>query len=274
MRSVLLAIAILMLTGSPSLAAGGSNDYNPQQLLMRAYHQNVMNFGRVLEKAAQQGDTVPSDVARAAVSEMRRSTEEMEKYRAAVVASMPEARRPGMRKMMDEHLVSVKTHLRQLDDLTKKERIPSQEVLQHVEAIFTGCDQMPCGLHQGPGHGKGMHRGRGMGLDCQQSGNMMPEHRKMMQEMTQKLKAQDADLIQRVEKLKHASEDEKVAQLSEIVSLIVQQRAAVTAQMERMQQQAIDARLQRGPASPPPPNLGEVDDDDDDLDAGDTDGPM
>lgn len=271
MKGVLLAIAILVLTGNPSFAAEASNEYNPQHLLMRAYHKNVMIFGRVLEKAAQQGDTVPPDVARAAVSEMRRSTEEMEKYRAGVVATMPEAQRPEMQKMMDEHLVKVKTHLRQLEDLAKNDRIPSKEVLKHVEVIFTGCDQMPCGLRQGPGHGKAMHGGKGMGCDCQQSGNSMPEHRKMMQEMTQTLKAQDADLIQRVEKMKHASKDKKVDQLSEIVSLLVQQRAALTAQMERMQKQAIHAHTRRGPSSPPPPDLRTMEDDNDDLDAADND---
>ena len=141
---------------------------NPQHLLMMAHHKNVLTFGHMLEKMARQGETVPRDFARAAIAEMRRSTEEMERYRAGAMRDMPaEMKDQGdMKKKMDQHLVNVKTHLRQLEDLASKDRIPSQEVLKHLEPIFEGCEGMGCGKMDGKGrHGGMMHHDEGMRHD-------------------------------------------------------------------------------------------------------------
>jgi hypothetical protein len=174
MKRLAIAIAVLAVTaavpsfGQSDQMAPGSQDgagmhrmmqpemrgqmmRNPQHLLMMAYHKNVMNFARVLDKAARQGETVPPDLARTAVAEMRRSVDEVEKLRAG--QKFP----ADMQKMMDQHLVAVKTHLRDLEELSKSARIPSQEVLKHTQVLLGGCDGAQCDL----GPGKGM-RGRGM----------------------------------------------------------------------------------------------------------------
>lgn len=318
MKRVMLALAIVALSALPALAADGAPTgmapgggfagprasgmmgmkrqmmRNPQHLLMMAYHKNVITFGKVLEKAAQQGDTVPPDLARTAIAEMRRSTEEIEKHRAGALAGMPpEMKSPEMQKMMDEHLVNVKTHLRELENLAKSDRIPSQEVLKHVQAIFHGC-QGACELIPGRGMGMQRHWGtqgrKGMhccGCQCGQcgpqygagaqqgaQGPMMQQHLQMMQEMTQKLKAQDQELMKRVEKMKRAPKDKKVDQLADIVSSMVQQRAAMTAQMEKMQKR----RMMIPPPSPTTPapvmkgaEQGDEEPDADDMDMGDMD---
>lgn len=225
---------------------------SPEHQLMMAYHRNVVLFGRALERVARQGETVPRDFARTAVSEMRRSTQEIEKYRAGAMAGMPEERRARMQKMMDEHLVSVKTQLRQLEEVAQRDTVPSRDVLTHLQPILHGAGMSPGMMHGGMMHGKGM-RGKGMygcggcgscgdcqGCQgCQGGESMMPQHRQMMQQMTQRLKAQDAELIDRVDRMKRAPKDKKIDQLAEIVSLIVQQRAAVTSQMEKMQRQSL-----------------------------------
>lgn len=304
MKKVLLAVALFALTAIPFVSGVQANDEvrrtpgtaagkdgsasamnrpmrkammgNPQHQLMMAYHKNVVIFGRALENVAKQGETVPPEFARTAVAEMRRSTEEMEKYRAGALASMPEMQRGNMQKMMDEHLVNVKTHLRQLEDLSKGDRIPSQEVLTHLQAILKGSGGMMHG--RGPG-GMGMRGGCAgcYGSGCPQCGSgqgmMMPQHRQMMQQMTQKLKAQDADLIQRVEKMKRAPKDKKLDQLADIVTTMVQQRAAMTSQMEKMQRQTLKEAPAAATAPVTMPSAGACTEDEDNAcdDAGDMD---
>lgn len=302
MKKVLLTVALFALTAIPFVSGVQANDEvrrtpgtaagkdstsamnrpmrkammgNPQHQLMMAYHKNVVIFGRALENVAKQGETVPPVFARTAIAEMRRSTEEMEKYRAGALASMPEMQRGNMQKMMDEHLVNVKTHLRQLEELSQGDRIPSQEVLTHLQAIFKG----PGGMMHGRGPGGMGMRGGCAGCysgGCPQCGSgqeMMPQHRQMMQQMTQRLKAQDAELIQRVEKMKRAPRDKKLDQLADIVTTIVQQRAAMTSQMEKMQRQTLNAApaAASAPAAMPPSGACTEDEDNACEDAGDMD---
>lgn len=232
---------------------------SPQHLLMMAYHKNVINFARVLDKAARQGETVPPDLARTAVAEMRRSIDQIEKQRAG--QSVP----PEMRKMMDQHLVTVKTHLRDLEDLAKNDRIPSQEVLKHTQSLLKGCDGPQCDLRPGKGmdgkHGKGMMEGGCGGCDGMQ---MMPQHRQMMEQMKQKVKAQDQELNALVEKMNRAPRDKKVDLLADIVSRMVQQRTEFVNQMEKMQQEHMmhhQHMMQHDGASmPPPPSMSQGDD--------------
>ncbi|MCM0080245.1 hypothetical protein L4X63_01450 [Geomonas sp. Red32] len=265
MRRLLLVIAVLAVSavscfadggygmggggygaggGGGPMVMGGKSD--PQMMLMMAYHKEIMIFGRTLQRMAGQREMVPAGIVRTVVGEMRRGAEQMEKYRAGAMAAMPpEMRTPDRQKMMDQHLVDVKTHLRQLDELAAKGDVPSGEVNRHLDAIFHGCDEMGCGMAGRGMHGKGMHGcmtdGRCGCMHEQRCGSqwgghdMMPEHRKMMQEMTQKLEAQDADLMKRVEEMKRAPRDAKVDMLGEIVDRMVHQRAEMTRQMEKMQ---------------------------------------
>jgi hypothetical protein len=274
MKRIAVVLAVLAMTavvpvpsfGQPDAMPAGSRDgagmhhmmqhpemrsqmmRSPQHLLMMAYHKNVINFARVLDKAACQGDTVPPDVARTAVAEMRRSVDQIEKQRAGQKSP------PEMQKMMDQHLITVKTHLRDLEDLSKSDRIPSQEVLKHTQFLLRGCDASQCDLRPGEGrgmHGKRMHMDGGCG--CMQ---MMPQHREMMEQMKQKVKAQDQELNALVEKMKLAPRDKKVDLLADIVARMVQQRREFVNQMEKMQQEHLmhhQHMMQHGGATMPPP---------------------
>ncbi|MBJ6749167.1 hypothetical protein JFN91_02965 [Geomonas sp. Red421] len=205
---------------------------SPQQQLMMAYHRNVANFGRLLYAAAEDGATVSPQLARVAVAEMRRSVDEMEKYRASVVGEVP----PERQRMMDEHLVQVKTHLRDLEQLVRQDRIDSDQVKRHVEPMLTGCGAPGCAPWQGAGMGwRGGPGGHGM----------------MMEGMLQKVKAQDAELAALVQDMEQAPREKKLDLLSEIVARMVRQRAEMTDEMERnhremmhrfgpMQQQEMD----------------------------------
>ena len=293
MKRMLIAMAVLAVTALPSFAAdaptadmtGNSPDMggmrrmmqqhpgmkkemmrNPQHLLMMAYHRNLINFGRTLEKTARQGELVQREVARTAIAEMRRSVDEMEKYRAGAMATMPADMKPGeMHKMMDQHLVTVKTQLRELEDLTKSDRIKSQDVIKHLQPILAGCEEMDCGMGGGRGmYGRGMYGKRGMrGCGCQQA---MPEHHEMMEGILQKMKGQDAELGKQVEQMTRAPRDQKVDLMADIVAKLVQQRAAMTANMEKMQKHMHGD----GASMPLPACMNGVNDEDTDEDA-DTD---
>lgn len=176
MKRILIAIAFAVATVMPCFAgdvpaAGNAGTMkqlmqkhpemktemmgSPQHLLMMAYHNKVVTFGHVLNEMAEQGQTVPVDFARTAIAEMRRGTEEIEKYRAHTMRNLPVDMKGGsyVHKVMDQHLAKVKTNLRQLEDLAKSDRIQSQEVINHLQLIFEGCEGMDCGM----GHGKTHH---------------------------------------------------------------------------------------------------------------------
>lgn len=227
---------------------------NPQFLMMQAYHRSVIGFGQALYRAAEQQPTVPAWFARAALSEMRRSTEEMEKYR---VTAMREVQVPPQRqKMMDEHLVQVKTHLRQLEDLARSDRIASEEVKTHLQAIFEGCQGAGCSPKAGMYPGRRGGYPRMQGWDCRQ---MPPERAAMMEKMMRKMKDQDAELQGIVQEMERATGDRKLALVAEAVAKMVQQRADMTADMESMQNHMLHGRGQ-----PLPPGH-EMEPEDDDM---------
>ncbi len=247
MRVTAAVITILALAVVPCIAADGGaaatvrqvppgQQMNqvmmptPSHLLMRAYHRNVANFAETLYQAAERGPSVPAPLARTAVAEMRRSVEEMEKQRATALAEM---RLPPQRqKMMDEHLVQVKTHLRQLEELVQKERIESGQVKKELQSIFMDCGGAGCGAGPGPLGRQGQGAYGGMpGCDCR-AGN--PDHAMMMDDMMEKVKRQDAELAQLVQRMRQASGQAKVDLVAETVATMVQQRAELTEDMEKM----------------------------------------
>lgn len=203
----------------------------PAHLLLRAFHRNVANFAQTLYQAADQGPVVPAPLARTAVSEMRRSVDEMEKQRATALGAMRLP--PERQKMMDEHLVQVKTHLRQLEELVQKERIDSGVVKKELQSIFAECDGAGCGARPSAGwgcQGKGPYGGRA-GCDCPK-GN--PDHAMMMDDMMEKVKSQDTELAQLVQRMRQADGQAKLDLVAETVATMVQQRAELTAEMQKM----------------------------------------
>lgn len=292
MKAILIAVAIVAMTALSSLAAEqgcfeptksrpaamNQMQRHPQHLLAMAHHKNIITFGHALAKAARQGETVPHDFARSAIAEMRRSTEEMEKYRAECKRTMP-AGTEQMQKMMDEHLVNVKTQLRELEEVAKKDVVPSQEVLKHLQ--FISDSGRPPGV---PICGHDMPCMQNNGMEDCRCGKRNPmvndRHQIMMRQMMQTMKANDADLAARVETLKGVPKDKKVEVLSDIVSRMVQQRADLTAHMEKMQRQMMHGGgglciHRQGTLMAPPPMMrgmeGSNDEDEDTDDSDDTD---
>ncbi|MBU5614124.1 hypothetical protein KOL99_14420 [Geomonas sp. Red51] len=187
---------------------------SPEHQLMMAYHKNVANFGRLLYRAAEEGATVSPQLARVAVAEMRRSVDEMEKYRASVAGQMP----PERQRMMDGHLVQVKSHLRELELVVRQDRIDSEQVKRLVEPMLSGRGAPDCAPGRGSGDGwRGGAPGPGM----------------MMERMLGKVKEQDAELAARVREMEQAPREKKLDLLAAIVASMVRQRAEMTEEMEK-----------------------------------------
>lgn len=224
--------------------------HNPRHLLMMAYHRNIASFGQALYLAAEEGSTVPAQVARAAVAEMRRSTDEMEKQRALMLRDTPVS--PDRQKMLDDHLVQVKMQLRQLEELVKQDRVDAAEIRKHLQAVFEECEGAGCEMMPGAmpgampgGRYPGAEQGYGAmgGCRCQPPPR---EHGMMMQRMMQKVKSQDAELAGLVQEMRGAPRDRKVDLLAEAVAAMVQQRAELTAEMERMQTRMMQGHPRMG----------------------------
>lgn len=288
MKRMLLAVAVLAVTGITSFAADvPMSDMKeptrqmlpqhpemmsasmPQHLLMMAYHKTFLTFARSLDKVAHHGETVPPAFARTAIAEMRRSIDELEKYRAEVIQKTPAgmSAHGDMHKKMQEHLVEVKIHLRELEALAKSDLIPSPEVIKQLQFIYKGCQGMDHEMTGGKGmHCRGMHRHEmheGWGRHCCQGQGAMPGNGKMMQDMLQQMKVKDAEMAKQVAEMNRAPQDRKLNLLSNIVTEMAKQHAAMTAHMGKMMQMHMP---RQGASMAPGQMMTESDDEDMDCD--------
>jgi len=225
--------------------------HNPNHLMAMAYHKNLVNFAMALKRVARQGDPVPRDFARSAITEMRRSAVQLEVYHDEAVKGLPpdlRAKHAEMAKGMRTHLVQMNQELVQLETLAKADRIGSQDLLRHLDALLKGCQGMchEAGMcHQGKTggmYGKGRHHGgHGRCADCgrcQEGGagmqgcqDMMQQRQKMMHEMRE----QDARISGLVQKMNGTTGAQQQAIMADILTRIVRQREAMAAHMAQMQ---------------------------------------
>ena len=113
---------------------------NPHHVLAMAYRNNLLSFGQALKKTAGLCDIVPPELARTAVNEMKHSLDQLEKQHAAVLQALPADKKAllgDIPTLMQEHLAEMKMRVNHLDDLSKKDRIPSKDVLDDLQFCFT-----------------------------------------------------------------------------------------------------------------------------------------
>jgi hypothetical protein len=177
---------------------------NPNHRLAMAYRHNLMNFAVALKKLAQSSETIPGDVARTAVGEMKRSADLLEKQHDAVLRTLSAEKKGQLQdlpKLMQQHLADIRTRLDHLDQLAKKEQVPSAEVLKDLAFLTEQC-------RMGGMHGGMMRRGPGNGMHM-----MMQEEREG-----------DAELQDLVKRMNDAPEAQKVGIMAEIVNRLVEQK--------------------------------------------------
>lgn len=225
--------------------------HNPNHLMAMAYHKNLVNFAMALQRVARQGDTVPRDFARSAITEMRRSAVQLEVYHDEAVKGLPPELREkhaGMAKGMRTHLEQMNQELVQLETLAKTDRIGSRDLLPHLDALLKGCQGMchQAGMcHEGKTggmYGKGRHHGGHGGCadcgNCQEGGAGMPGCRDMKQQrqqMMHEMREQDAQISGLVQKMNGTAGAQQQAIMADILTRIVHQREAMAAHMVQMQ---------------------------------------
>lgn len=229
-KAAIISLALLSFAALPSFAADAPPQVMKQKMkqlmqknpelmkeimadpnhgLAMAYRKNLISFAKALKGAAKQGDTVPPEVARTAVDEMKRSVDRLEKQHSKVIASMPEEKRTrlgDLPALMTEHLADVKARIERLDKVVKADSIPSKAVMADLQDLFDACNS---GM-------QGMHGGYWM-----DGGHRMMPHREMMEES----EARDAELMGLVHRMNSASGAEKTDVMAEILTRMVKQRA-------------------------------------------------
>lgn len=201
---------------------------NPDAILAMAYRNNMLAFGQALDALARKSETVPQPYARIAAEEMKRSVEQLDKYHSAFHRTMPDQVKNqlgDLPKQMDEHLAKVKKQVNDLNELAKQDRVSSKDIISQLETINEGCQQM--GMHGTGMHGD-MHGMQGM------HGNKHGDHGAMGRQMSDQVKAEDAALLKQVEELNKAPVDKRLNILTEIVTKLVQQRAAANSRFDRI----------------------------------------
>ncbi len=126
----------------PGMAAMPSG---PHHALVMAYRDNLTTFTRALQGNVVRSKAVDLDLARPAVSEMRRSFDQMRTHHKAQMTMMHDQMQPPMMAMMqdmEQHLTAVGTHLTALEADLQVSTPDHAKVSVHTAAILTECDGM------------------------------------------------------------------------------------------------------------------------------------
>jgi hypothetical protein len=180
---------------------------DPNHALAMAYRHNLISFARALKMTAEEGETVPPEIARTAVEEMKRSVDGLERQHSKTLASMPEEKRKRLGDLpvlMERHVADIKAGIEQLDKLVKKDTIPSDAVLTDLRQLVQACN---AGM-------KGMPGARPM-----DDHGMMPNH-----ECLAESEARDAELMKLIDRMNEASGAEKMRLMSDVVTRLAKQQ--------------------------------------------------
>jgi flagellum-specific peptidoglycan hydrolase FlgJ len=117
----------------------------PHHLLAMAYKDNLVNFAKALRQQAAEAATVNPDFARAAVTEMKRSFDQMQQHHQDHMKAMDEKMKAQMadrKKEMDAHHLAIQEHLTALDKEVHTSAPDSKSITKYVSEILKHCDGM------------------------------------------------------------------------------------------------------------------------------------
>lgn len=118
---------------------------SPQHLVMMAYRQNVLSFANALRDMAKSGNIQDVELARNALSEIKRSTEKMDEihqtHMAKMSPDMREKMKPMMEKMQKEQ-AAVKEHVLALEKTLQTDAPVATEVETHAAALVLQLEKM------------------------------------------------------------------------------------------------------------------------------------
>ena len=121
----------------------------PHHVLAMAYRDNLATFAKALQGQVTRTKSVNLDMARPAVSEMRRSYDQIREHHQAQMKMMgdhTESPMPGNMKHMETHLTSLDEHLSALESEIGASMPDYRKVMEHTTEILkkgAGMSVMP-----------------------------------------------------------------------------------------------------------------------------------
>jgi hypothetical protein len=125
----------------------------PHHVLAMAYRDNIATFARALRSQVDRSKTVNLDLARPAVSEMRRSFDQMKQHHQAQMSMMGDQARPAMSgtmQQMETRLATLNEHLTALESEVNASTPDPKKVSVHTSEILKQC----AGMSAMPGKAK------------------------------------------------------------------------------------------------------------------------
>lgn len=135
----------------------------PHHVLAMAYHDNLVTFARALKTQVTQSTSVNLEIARPAVTEMRRSFEQMKQHHQAQMTMMGDpskaqmtgqskAQMTEMMKKMETHIAALDQHLTALETEVNASSPDPRKVSEHTTEILKQCDGMSAMSGKGKPH--------------------------------------------------------------------------------------------------------------------------
>jgi len=122
-----------------------STMHGPHHVLAMAHRDNVATFARALRGHVAQSKAVNLDLARPAVSEMKRSFDQMKQHHQAQMTMMGGQMKPAMSdkmKQMETHSAALSAHLTALESEVNATSPDPKKVSEHTTEILKQCAQM------------------------------------------------------------------------------------------------------------------------------------
>jgi hypothetical protein len=117
----------------------------PHHVLAMAYRDSLVNFAKALRRHAAEAKTVDPGFARAAVAEMERSFDQMDRHHQDHMKTMDEtmkAQTADMMKQMDAHHAAIQEHLAALHKEVHTSVPNANTITQNVAEILKDCNGM------------------------------------------------------------------------------------------------------------------------------------
>ncbi len=117
----------------------------PHHVLAMAYHQNLAAFAKALQEQTERASSVNVEFARAAVSEMRRSFDQMKQHHQEHMKTMSAAmhtKMSGMMQQMETHQTELNTQLTALEQEVQSATPDPKKVSTLAASVQTHLDAM------------------------------------------------------------------------------------------------------------------------------------
>ena len=126
----------------------------PHHMLAMAYHKNLATFAKALHEQAMQASPVNVEFARAAVTEMRRSFDQMKQHHQEHMQTMNaemKTKMDGMMKEMETHQTELNTQLTSLEQEVNSATPDAKKISSLAASIHSHLEGMSKMQHDSKG---------------------------------------------------------------------------------------------------------------------------